>query len=231
MQCVVLAGGLATRMRPLTERVPKVLLEVAGRPFFHHQLKLMAEQGVTEVVLALGHLGEQVEQHLAASPPPVPVRVVREHEPLGTGGALRHCFDAGVLDERFLLTWGDSFLPIDWHPVWRAFTGEALMTVLENEGRWDTSNVVFENGSLALYDKSRTRAPAEAFRHIDYGLMALRRSVVEGLPRGRADLAALFHTLSVEGRLQGFAVRHRFYEIGSPQGLADLEQHFRSRCV
>ncbi|MBL8957700.1 MAG: HAD-IIIA family hydrolase [Myxococcaceae bacterium] len=228
MQCVVLAGGLATRMRPLTERVPKVLLEVGGRPFLHHQLRLMAEQGVTEVVLALGHLGEQVEQQLATSPPPVPVRVVREAEPLGTAGALRNCLEAGVLDERFLLTWGDSFLPIDWRPVWRAFTGEALMTVLENEGRWDTSNVVFESGELKLYDKSRAGAPAKAFRHIDYGLLALDRRVVEGLPRGRSDLATLFHLLSREGRLQGYEVRHRFFEIGSPQGLADLEQHFRA---
>lgn len=228
MQCVVLAGGLATRLRPLTEKIPKVLLEVEGRPFLDYQLKLMAAQGVTEVVLALGHLGEQVEAWLAAHPPPVPVRMVREAEPLGTAGALRHCLDEGALEERFLLTWGDSFLPIDWRPVWEAFTGEALMTVLENEGKWDTSNVVFEGGALKLYDKSRTGAPASQFRFIDYGLMALRRSVVEGIAPGRADLAELFRTLSWDGKLQGFQVRHRFYEIGSKAGLEDFEEYLRA---
>ena len=97
---------------------------------------------------------------------------------------VRVVFDEGALTERFLLTWGDSFLPIDWRPVWRAFTGEALMTVLENDGQWDTSNVVFEGGALKLYDKSRTGAPASTFHHVDYGLMALDRSVVEGIPPG-----------------------------------------------
>jgi histidinol-phosphate phosphatase family protein len=231
MQCVVLAGGLATRMRPLTEKVPKVLLELEGRPFLDYQLSLLAAQGVTEVVLALGHLAEQVEAFLDASPPPMPVRVVREREPLGTAGALRLCLDEGVLADRFFLTWGDSFLPIDWRPVWDAFTGEALMTVLENEGRWDTSNVVFRDGRLALYDKTRSGAPASEFRFIDYGLMALRRDVVQRIPPGRSDLAELFRSLSVEGRLQGFPVRYRFFEVGSPQGLEDLAAYFRSRVL
>lgn len=231
MQCVVLAGGLATRMRPLTEKVPKVLLELEGRPFLDYQLRLLAAQGVTEVVLALGHLAEQVEAFLDASAPPMPVRVVREREPLGTAGALRLCLDEGVLAEKFFLTWGDSFLPIDWRPVWEAFSGEALMTVLENAGRWDTSNVVFRDGRLELYDKTRTGAAASDFRFIDYGLMALTRDVVAKLPPGRSDLAELFRSLSQQGRLQGFPVRHRFYEIGSRQGLEDLSAYFRSRVL
>ncbi|MBK7863803.1 MAG: HAD-IIIA family hydrolase [Archangiaceae bacterium] len=230
MQCVVLAGGLATRMRPLTEKIPKVLLEVEGQAFLHYQLALLAAQGVDDVVLSLGYRAEQVEQWLHEHPPPpgMKVRCVVEREPLGTAGALRECFDQGVLDDTFFLTWGDSFLPFDWRPVWAAFRGEALMTVLENAGRWDTSNVVFRDGALRLYDKTRSGAPTEEFRHIDYGLMVLRRSVVEGIAPGRADLAELFRSLSREGRLQGFEVRKRFYEIGSPQGLEDLAAYFRA---
>jgi histidinol-phosphate phosphatase family protein len=229
MQCVVLAGGLATRLRPLTEKVPKILLEIEGRPFIDYQLKLLAAQGVTEVVLALGYLAEQVERWLSDHPPPMKVRVVRETEPLGTAGALRLCLDQGALEERFLLTWGDSFLPIDWAPVWKAFTKDALMTVLENQGRWDTSNVVLRGGKLELYDKSRTFAKAQDFTFIDYGLMGLSRRVVESIPLGRADLAELFRGLSVGGQLQGFEVRHRFYEIGSHQGLDDFAAYLRAR--
>lgn len=224
MQCVVLAGGLATRMRPLTEKVPKVLLEVEGRPFLHYALRLMAAQGVTEAVLALGHLAEQVEAYLAAHPAPIRVRIVREREPLGTAGALRLCLDAGVLDDRFLLTWGDSFLPVDWKPVWEAFTGDALMTVLENNSAWDKSNVRFRDGRL-LYDKA---APAPDFTFIDYGLMGLTRAKVAQLPPGKGDLAHAFRDWSAAGEVQGFVVKHRFYEIGSPRGLEDFAAFVRA---
>lgn len=230
MQCVVLAGGLATRMLPLTTKVPKVLLEIEGKPFLHYALKLMAAQGVTEVVLALGHLGEQVEEYLAANPPPVAVKTVKEREPLGTAGALRFCLDEGVLAERFLLTWGDSFLPIDWQQVWADFDGPALMTVLENQGQWDTSNVVFKDGRLVLYDKSRTGAPANDFTHVDYGLLGLERRLVEGLPQ-RGDVAELFRTLSWDGQLEGHLVRTRFYEIGSKQGLVDFGEYLRAKVL
>jgi histidinol-phosphate phosphatase family protein len=229
MQVVVLAGGLATRLLPLTEKIPKVLVEVEGRPFLHYLLRLLRAQGATEVVLSIGHLGEQVEAFLAAEPPALPVRVVREAQPLGTAGALRYCLEQGLLAERFFLTWGDSFLPLDWRPVWAAFSGDALMTVLHNAGKWDASNVVFREGKLVLYDKSRGGAPAEDFTHIDYGLMALKRSVVEELPAGRGDLAELFRALSKAGRLQGHLVRHRFYEVGSHQGFKDFGAYLRAK--
>ena len=231
MQCVVIAGGLATRLLPLTQKVPKVLLEIEGRPFLRYQLAAMKEQGVTDVVLALGHLAEQVEAELAAHPPPLPVRIVKERELLGTAGALRGCLEQGVLDERFLVTWGDSFLPIDFRAVWRAFQGDALMTVLENQGKWDTSNVVFRGGRLELYDKTRSGARPEELTHIDYGLMGLTRELIAALPSGRSDLAELFHRLSREGRLRGLPVRTRFYEIGSRAGLEDLAAYFRARVL
>jgi MurNAc alpha-1-phosphate uridylyltransferase len=226
MQCVVLAGGLATRMRPKTEKVPKVLLEVAGRPFLARALTWWAEQGVSEVVLSVGFLAEQVEAFLAAHPPPLRVTLVKEPEPLGTAGALRLCEERGALAERFLLTWGDSFLPVDFGAVGRDFEASgasALMTVLENRGQWDQSNVVFEGGRLVLYDKSRTGAAAERFTHVDYGLMGLTRALVASRVPQRGDLAPLFSQLAREGALRGFPVRRRFYEVGSPQGLADLE--------
>ncbi len=234
MQCVVLAGGLATRMRPKTEKVPKVLLDVAGRPFLRRALTWWAEQGVTELVLSVGFLAEQVEAFLAASPPPVRVTLVKEPEPLGTAGALKLCLERGALAERFLLTWGDSFLPVDFGAVWRDFEASgagALMTVLQNRGRWDQSNVVFEQGRLVLYDKSRAGAAIERFTHVDYGLMGLTRALVASRVPERGDLAPLFTALSNEGALRGFEVRRRFYEIGSAQGLADLETFVTAKVL
>lgn len=229
MQCVILAGGLGTRMRPLTDTCPKTLLPVAGKPFAWHQLSWLAQNGVTEVVYSIGHQGEQIRSYWESVESPVAsLRFVDEGEQLrGTGGALRLALDHGVLDEAFFVLYGDSFLPVPLEPIWSRFASSdnpALMTVLRNEGRWDTSNVVFEDGCIALYDK-RARRPDMLY--IDYGLSALRRSLIESVPETVFDLSSLFHNLSREGRLGGYEVHRRFYEIGSPEGLLELEQFLR----
>jgi NDP-sugar pyrophosphorylase family protein len=234
MQCVILAGGLGTRMRPRTETVPKSLLEVAGRPFVDHQLAWLASHGVDDVVLSIGHLGEQLEAHVGDGARfGVRVRFVSEGSVLrGTAGALRLAADQGALEEEFLVVYGDSYLPIDFGAVaaaFRASGASALMTVFHNEGRWDTSNVVFDANAerIVVYDKQRKLRPVEEFRYIDYGLSVFRRSVIErGVPPGlRFDLADVCRELSLRGELAGFRVTERFYEIGSPEGIAELERH------
>lgn len=253
MQCVVLAGGLGTRMRPWTDTVPKALLPVAGSPFVDHQLRLLAHRGVTDVVLSIGYRGEMIRQAVGDGGPwGLAVRYVDEGSDLrGTGGALRLALDQGCLASEFLVTYGDSYLPVAHRPVLRKLRGpstrrrpagtgtgddrhdrppaDAVMAVHRNRDAWDTSNARYADGRVELYDKqaddaTRTRIGME---HIDYGLAALRRDVVEReVPPGEVvDLADLYHRLSVAGRLGGHEVTRRFYEIGSPGGLADLEKH------
>ncbi len=239
MQCVILAGGLGTRMRPFTEGMPKALIPVgpAGVPFIDFQLAWLAGHGVGDVILSIGYRGEMLRDHVGAGERfGVPVRYVDEGSKLrGTAGALRLAVEEGVIEETFLVTYGDSFLPIDFGAVgaeYRSSGKKAAMTVLKNAGRWDASNVVFENGSLALYDKTRGDRPTLSFEYIDYGLTALSRSVVvDAVPPGDGvhDLATLFHDLSVEGELLGIEVQERFYEIGSPQGLADFSAWITAR--
>jgi len=151
------------------------------------------------------------------------MRYVDEGEVLlGTAGALRLARKQGVLDERFFVIYGDSFLPVDFARVWDAFQSSglpALMTVLRNEGRWDRSNVIYEPGRVVLYDK----AAAPGMQYIDYGLSCFRREVFGNLTH--PDLASLFHDLSLQGRLAAFQVHERFYEIGSPAGLRDFEEY------
>jgi MurNAc alpha-1-phosphate uridylyltransferase len=228
MQCIILAGGLGTRMRPLTDKIPKTLLPVCGRPFAYHQLHWLAAQGVTEVIYAIGHKGHLIREYWAEEQPPIPsIRFVDEGDNLrGTGGAIRLALEQGVLEESFLVIYGDSFLLVEFAPIWQAFQSSnqpALMTVLRNEGRWDRSNVIYENGRVILYDKT-----ANAEKHyIDYGLSAFRRELFENIPDKLFDLSTLFHDMSLEGKLAGFEVRERFYEIGSPEGLNDLEEHLK----
>lgn len=232
MQCVILAGGLGTRMRPFTEGMPKALIPVGplNVPFIDFQLAWLASHGVDDVILSIGYRGHMLRDHVGTGQRfGVPVRYVDEGAKLrGTAGALRLGIEEDVLEDTFLVTYGDSFLPIDFGGVgaaYRASGKKAAMTVLKNGGRWDASNVIFENGSLALYDKKRSDRPTLSFEYIDYGLTALSRDVViDAIPLGDGphDLATLFHDLSVEGELLGIEVQERFYEIGSPQGLADF---------
>jgi NDP-sugar pyrophosphorylase family protein len=227
MQCVILAGGLGTRMLPLTETCPKTLLPVRGRPFAWHQLHWLAAQGITEVIYSIGHQGDMIRRYWAEEPSPVPaMRFVDEGNQLrGTAGALRLAHEQGVLDGNFFVIYGDSFLPVEFAPIWRAFQSSnqpALMAVLRNEGRWDRGNVIYQPGRVMLYDK----AAAPGMQYIDYGLSCFRREVFD--QSTHSDLAMLFHDLSLQGALAGFRVYERFYEIGSPVGLRDFEQYLES---
>jgi NDP-sugar pyrophosphorylase family protein len=231
MQCVILAGGLGTRMRPLTETTPKTLLPVGQVPFAHYQLTWLARHGVTEVVYSIAVLGHLVRAFVGdGSRWGLHVRYVEDGDDLcGTAGALRRALDTGVLRDWFLVLYGDSFLPFDFRRLTGAFVAQdrpALMAVYHNAGRFDTGNVRFQGGVVQLYQKARRgeRTPAE-LAYIDYGLSALRASVVrERVATGRkADLADLYHRLSLDGLLGGLEVEERFYEIGSPSGLRDFE--------
>ena len=231
MQCVILAGGLGIRMQPLTRRLPKTLLPVLGRPFAEYQLGWLADQGVRDVVYCIGFLGDQVRAFVGDGGRwGLRVGYVDEGSRLmGTGGALRLAAEAGVLDPGFLVLYGDSYLPIDIAPVWQAsrLGRDPLMAVLRNRGSWDASNVIFRDGRVRHYEKGRPDAAAIGMEHIDYGLSVLPREVVATMiPADRPhDLAALHAELSRQGRLGGFEVTQRFYEIGSPAGLRDLEAH------
>lgn len=234
MQCVILAGGLGTRMRPLTDRLPKALLPVNGEPFASHQLRWLTSQGVTEVVFSIGRHGELIRNFVrdgrrwGAS-----VRYLEDGpQLLGTAGALRQGLASGTISSPFITVYGDSYLPIELVPVVDAFEAAAkpaLMTVHRNEGAWDASNAVFVEGMVSLYDKkSSSKPPNMVF--IDYGLSILTSGPLEAMvqPGEAADLSDLFHSLSLRGDLAGFEATERFYEVGSPEGLAALEGYLAS---
>jgi NDP-sugar pyrophosphorylase family protein len=226
----LLAGGLATRLRPITEKIPKVLVPVAGKPFLEHQLALLRQQGLTRVVLCLGHLGEMVRDQFGDGSAHG-VRLDYSFDGpklLGTGGALKQALP--LLDDRFFVLYGDSYLTEPFGPVAEFFVRSGqpgCMTVYRNEGLYDTSNVVFENGVIRVYDKSR-RLPE--MRHIDYGLSLFRRSVFDEWPSDQPfDLAEVMRRLVDRGQMAGWEVGERFYEIGSHAGLAELEERLRPR--
>lgn len=226
----ILAGGLATRLRPITERIPKALVEVAGQPFLAHQLRLLHSAGVRKVVLCVGYRGEMIEQEFGDGAPfGIELKYSFDGpDLLGTGGAIKKALP--LLGERFLVLYGDSYLPIDYTAPARAFAQSGklgLMTVFRNENRWEPSNVWFEADKIRQYDKRNLRPE---MKHIDYGLGLLRPAALAHRPDATPfDLADLYQDLVREKQLAGYEVEHRFYEIGSPQGLAELDSMLRGQ--
>jgi NDP-sugar pyrophosphorylase family protein len=226
----LLAGGLATRLRPHTLKVPKAMIEVAGEPFIAHQLRLLRREGVSRVVLCVGYLGEQIDAYVKDGRQ-FGVKVDYSYDGpvlLGTGGALRQALP--LLGSEFLVTYGDSWLDTSFGPIVDAFraSGEpALMTVFRNRGRWDTSNVWYEDGRIRCYDK-KLRLPQ--MQHIDWGMNMVKASLLEEQPAGTSfDLASVLSDLARSGRLAGYEVTSRFYEIGSIEGLRETDALLRRR--
>lgn len=232
LQCMILAGGRGTRMRPWTDTMPKAMVPVLGAPFVAWQLSWLATHGVKKATFSIGYKGEIIRRYVGdGSPWAVAVDYVDEGEDLrGTGGALRLALDQGALDESFFLLYGDSFLPVDMRAVkaaWDATRLPALMTVLRNDNRWDVSNVILRDGRVVLYEKRRPTDRVAEMKWIDYGLSVLARNVVaDRLQSGAvADLGDMLRDLSISGELAALEVGQRFYEIGSADGLRDLEEY------
>jgi NDP-sugar pyrophosphorylase family protein len=224
----ILAGGLGTRLGSHVRDTPKPLLEVAGKPFLHHQLRLLAAHGAREIVLCVGYLGEQIEQRTGAQR--FGLRISYSYDgprPLGTLGAIRRA--APQLGQRFLVLYGDTYLRIDYRAAVAAWTGSglpAMMTVLRNQGRWDVSNADFDGERVTTYDK---RAPGDGLHWIDYGLGGLETGVLNNVGEDVGELSDLYHELAARGALFGFAATERFYEIGTPEALDETSAFLANR--
>lgn len=222
----ILAGGLGTRLGAAAQGLPKPLVPVAGEPFLFHQLRLLRAHGAREIVVCVGHLGQQIEDAVGnGSSFGLSVQVVHDPPGLaGTAAAVRGALP--LLGPEFLVLYGDTYLRIDYQATAQARRDSglpALMTILRNEGRWDRSNAVYAECRVRRYDKHR---PSRDMRWIDYGLSALTPEAfrITGL---EPDLADVYRALAARGLLAGYEATHRFYEIGSPEALAETDAFLR----
>jgi len=211
-------------MRPITEKIPKALSEVAGKPFIFHQLQYLRKEGIKKVVLCVGYLCEKIEEEVGNGSK-FDLDITYSYDGnflLGTGGSIKKALP--LLDKNFYVLYGDSFLPIHFRPVEESFLKSkkpALMTVILNENKWDKSNVIFKEGLILEYNKKEAKSE---MKFIDYGLSVLSKSLFDNYEEKVAfDLADLYHVLSIQNQLAGFEVKERFYEIGSHQGIKETE--------
>ena len=226
----ILAGGLGTRLGQIVADTPKPLLEVAGEPFLRHPLRLLRRHGASRVVICVGYRGGRIESVLGdGSDLGLEVLYVYDGPTLrGTAGAVRGALH--LLGDAFLVLYGDTYLRIDYAAVQRAFERSgcpALMTVLRNEGRWDTSNVVLDGDRVAVYDKAH---PTRDMAWIDYGLGSLRADALDVAGPEEPDLIGVYHELAARGELAAYVAVERFYEIGTPTALAETDAFLREHA-
>jgi NDP-sugar pyrophosphorylase family protein len=228
----ILAGGLSTRLRPLTDKTPKALLPVAGEPFLIHQLRLLRGNGFRRVVLCVGYLGEMIAAEIGDGSD-IGLQINYSFDSpnlLGTGGALKRALPK--LDEKFVVIYGDSYMPVDYGAIVEAFVSSgkpALMTVFKNESQWDASNVEFEDRKILRYDK---RLRTARMHYIDYGVAVLTAAVFAPFPNDvPLDLADVYSRLVNDKQMAAYEVKQRFYEIGSRQGLAELDSLLRDKAA
>jgi NDP-sugar pyrophosphorylase family protein len=224
MQLAILAGGLGTRLGPLTANTPKSLVPVLGRPFLEHQIKLVRAAGVERLVLCIGHYGEQIVERFGDGGSfGMEIAYSREGDQLlGTGGALK--LAESLLADAFMMMWGDSYLLLDYADIWRTFQAQdlpAMMVVYRNENQRVPSNVVVDEGKVTVYDKW-SHDPQKVY--IDEGLTCLSKSVLHRVPVGEPfAIEQVFKDLAAHGKLAAYETDQPFYEIGSPEGIAELE--------
>ena len=232
MQAVILAGGLGKRLRPFTETIAKPMIPVAGVPYLAHQLRLLKQQSITDIILCTGYLGEQIESYFGGGDNlEMSIRYSREPHPLGTGGAVR--FAEPLLAEEFLLLYGDSYLPIDYHLPWAALMGSTAtgVVVLYKDAAGETgvqANIATDAaGLIRRYDKDSTHR--QDLVYIEAGVLAFRRQVLQLIPPDNpASLEKdIFPELIQRGELAGLITEQRFYDIGTPERLHTLEEFFR----
>lgn len=222
----ILAGGLGSRLGSLVADTPKPLLEVAGKPFLLHQLALLAEHGAECAVLCVGYLGNEIEQRIG--PEQYGIRLAYSYDAPGldgTLGAIRRALP--FLADRFLVLYGDTYLRLDYGAAadaWERSGLLGLMSVFRNEGRWDNSNVVYENGRVRAYDKA---TPTPEMQWIDYGLGGLDVRALEVVDPKESDVSTLYSRLAQRSELCGFEVSERFYEIGTPESLTETDAFLR----
>jgi NDP-sugar pyrophosphorylase family protein len=224
----ILAGGLASRLGEVTKKLPKSLIEISGKPFIFHQLDILKSQGVKNVVLCLGHLGQMIESAVGDGRNfNLSIKYSYDGDKqLGTGGSIKKALH--LLDPNFFVLYGDSLLPINFEKVQKAYDAKklGLMTIIKNDNAWDLSNVLYLDGKLIEYNK---RNPKPNMKYIDYGLSILNKNAFNYFINEQIfDLSDLFALLSSKNELSAFEVYDRFYEIGSKKGIQETEDYLNN---
>lgn len=228
MQIVILTGGLATRLSPLTDNIPKSMIRVGNKPFLQHQIELLKGNGVLDIVLCVGHLSYMIKDYFGDGRRfGVNIQYSDEGENLlGTGGALKKA--EPLLEDEFFLVYGDSYLMFDYQAIesyYKKFQAFCILVVYKNQNLYDKSNIRLKDSLVTAYDKTN---PDGKLIYIDAGLSILRKEVLNQIPLVTpSPLEELYQKIIAKREMLAYEVNQRFYEIGSAQGLKEFENLIR----
>ena len=229
MQGVILAGGLGTRLRPITTQMPKVMVTVNGIPFLEHQLRLLRRYCITDILVLSGYMGQCIEEYFGDGRRfGLNVQYSRERVPLGTGGGLRYA--APLLEERFLLLYGDSYLPMDYQDLCqeRDSKGVKCAIAVYDNSRADSgvhNNIQLDRQGYVIQYRKQYVDDAR-FSHVDAGVLACRRSIVEFIPPDESVSLeeSIFPLLIAQRQLFAYKTAQRFFDIGTSERLNTFKE-------
>jgi NDP-sugar pyrophosphorylase family protein len=228
MQAVILAGGLGTRLGELTRDMPKAMTPFHDRPFLHYSVKLLGNQGIRDIVICIGYLGEQIKDFFGnGQKMGVNIKYSQEGERLlGTGGALRQARD--MFDSYFLVLNGDTYLPIDYREVEGKHLQrgrKALMVVYDNKIDTEVkNNIALDDDETVLrYDKEGI---SSELNYVEAGAIILRKEVLELIPE-EVPISledGIYSPLIQEREMAAYITKQRFYDIGTPERQKAFEE-------
>ncbi|MEQ6916925.1 N-acetylmuramate alpha-1-phosphate uridylyltransferase MurU [Halomonas aquatica] len=219
MKAMILAAGLGTRMRPLTDHCPKPLLEVAGRPLIVHHLDRLRAAGITEVVINVSYRAQQIIAALGdGSAHGVSIAWSREEAPLETGGGIHQALSL-LGDAPFLLVNGDIWCDLDPSRLPDLGDDLAHLVLVDNPDH-------HPGGDFHLDAQGRVRESGEP-RLTFTGFSVIDPALVAGESPGAFPLAPLLRRAMAEDRIGGTHHRGAWIDVGTPQRLAELDRRLR----
>lgn len=229
MQVIILCGGLATRIRPLSEKTPKSLILIEGHPFLEYQINLLKSYGFHDIVFCIGYKGNLIKKYFGDGKSfSVNIKYSEETDQLlGTGGSIKNAED--ILKKEFMVMYGDSYLPFDFNKAINFFHKHhklGLMTVYKNNNSIEPSNVSIIKNLVKKYNKKNT---SSEFQYIDYGVSIFKKQVLNNFPNKRFDLSEIHQFLIKEKELLAYQIKERFYQIGDFQGLEEFKKYIKNK--
>ncbi len=228
MQAIILAGGLGTRLKPITEKIPKCMAPILGKPFLFYLLNLLRDRGVEEVVLCVGYLGEQVRSYFQdGSRLGLKIRYSQEMEKLlGTGGALK--LAESLLQEKFLVINGDTYLNIDYNQTFNRFdaSGKKALIVANRSINGERGDLEIDKSAIVLrYDKEISKN----LGFVNAGTLVLRRDIVKTIEAGiPVSLEKEVLPLLIgQSEVIAWVTQEKFYDIGTFTNLRLFETHIQ----
>tara|TARA_B100000214_G_scaffold367575_1_gene337913 strand:+ start:949 stop:1650 length:702 start_codon:yes stop_codon:yes gene_type:complete len=221
-QVVILAGGLGTRLGEITEHIPKSLIEISGKPIISHILDWVKLQGCKKVLVLTGHLGEMFEQFEYEG---LSIDFHQEPEQLGTGGALSNAID--LLDELFILLWGDDLHPIDYNKLLQTHRQGSLLTMTVTQEH-EIMNLIHHDGYVTEYDKTNEN---NNFNGYEAGTSIVSKKVVERfMKNGKWSWEQTVYP-AMSGKIRAHIDNTKFWDMGTPERLKKLEDFLDSWTI